>query len=146
MWRELTEADVQGVLNAAEVAAYKRAAIASGQNPLTDAVRVVVNQCRGDIADNPENRLAEGLTLPERVHLAALHLIRMEMLTRLNIEASSDRAKAATTATRYFERVARGEVKIEQPDGAVEDGGSNPKIKVLSDHERQATRKKLSGL
>jgi len=146
MWREVTEADVVGVLNEIEKAAYNSAAIAPGQNPMQDSIVLVTNHCRGYIADNQENRLAEGVTLPERVHLSALHLIRVELLTRLDIEVSKDRAKAGSDATRFFERVADGKVKIEQPTGATDESGSNQKIKVLSNHERQATREKLSGL
>lgn len=146
MWRELTEADVVGVLNAAEHAGYQRAAIAAGQNPMADAIRGVTNQCRGYIADNSENRLAEGLTLPERVHLSALHLVRVELLTRLDIEVSKDRDSAGKAAIRFFERVSEGKVKIEQPTGATDDSGAVQTIKVLSNHERQATRNKLSGL
>jgi hypothetical protein len=113
---------------------------------MQDSIVLVTNHCRGYIADNQENRLAEGVTLPERVHLSALHLIRVELLTRLDIEVSKDRAKAGSDATRFFERVADGKVKIEQPTGATDESGSNQKIKVLSNHERQATREKLSGL
>ena len=146
MWRELTETDVLGVLNAAEHAGYQAAALADGQNPMQDAITAVTNQCRGYIADNSENRLAEGLTLPERVHLSALHIIRIELLTRLDIEASKDRVEARRDAIRFFERVSDGKVKIEQPTGATDDSGAVQTIKVLSNHERQATRDTLSGL
>jgi hypothetical protein len=146
MWRELTESDVVAVLNEAERAGYQAAAIADGQNAMQDSITLVTHHCRGFIADNAENPLAEGLTLPERVHLSALHLIRVELLTRLDIEVSKDRADAGKAATRFLERVSDGKVKIEQPTGATEDSGAVQTIKVLSNHERQATREKLSGL
>lgn len=146
MWRDLTESDVLGVLNALEHAAYQRAAKADDQNPMADAIRAVVNQCRGYIADNPSNSLAEGVTLPERTHLSALHLIRVELLTRLNIEVSKDRAQAGRDAIRFFERVADGRVQIEQPTGAIDNSGPVQTIEVISNHERQSTRQNLSGL
>ena len=146
MWRELTEADVLGVLNAYETAAYKAAAIAPAQNPLNDAIKVVVNQCRGYIGDNQANRLAEGLTLPERVHLSALHIIRTELLTRLDIEVSKDRDSARKDAIRFFERVSDGRVAIEQPTGTVDTSGVSQTIEVLSSNDRQATRENLAGL
>lgn len=146
MWRELTEEDVVGVLNEPERAGYQAAAIAPGQDPMQDAITLVVNHCRGYIADNMENRLAEGLTLPERAHLSALHMIRVELLTRVDIEVSKDRADAAKAATRFFERVADGRVGIEQPTGATDDSGTVQTMEVISTHERQATRENLSGL
>lgn len=146
MWRELTEADVVGVLSEAERAGYTSAAVAPGQDVLRDAIVQVTNYCRGYIADNPENRLAEGVTLPERVHLPALHLVRNQLLTRLDMEVSKPRADEGRAAIRFLEEVAAGRVKIEQPDGATESSGAVQKIKLLSKHERLATREKLSGL
>lgn len=146
MWRELTEADVQGVLNEPETTAYQAAAIGSGQDVLADALTVVVNQCRGYIGDNPANSLAAGLTLPERVHLSALHIVRVELLTRLDMEVSKDRAEAKRDAIRFFERVSDGKVAIESPDGETEETGSSPRTETLSSRERIATRATMKGL
>lgn len=146
MWRELTEADILGVLNASETAAYKVAAKSRTQDVLADAIRGVVNQCRGYIADNAANRLAEGLTLPERTHLSALHLIRVEILTRLDQEVSKDRESAKRDAIRFFERVSEGRVGIEQPTGATDDSGTKQTIETISTNERQVTRETLAGL
>ncbi len=146
MWRELIEADVVGVLNEPERAGYQTAAIAPGQDPMQDTITLVTHHCRGYIANNGENRLAEGLTLPECVHLSALHLIRAELLTRLDIEISKDRADAGKAAVRFFERVSEGKVKIEQPTGTIDNSGAVQSITVLSTHQRQATRDSLAGL
>jgi len=145
-WRELTEADLLGVLNAYETDAYQSAAIGQGQNPLADATGAVVNQCRGYIGDNPANQVAAGLTLPERVLLSALHLLRVEMLTRLDIEVSKDRAEAKRDAIRFFERVSDGKVQIEQPEGATDNSGPQLTMETISSHDRQATRENLAGL
>lgn len=146
MWREITEADVQGVLSAPELAAYQEAAVADGQNPMVDLITGVVHQARGYIADNPANRLAEGLTLPERCIRSALHMLRPDLLTRIDLEVSDDRRSAAREAIRFFERVADGKVQIEQPTGAIDDSGASTQVEVVSSNERQATREKLSGL
>ena len=146
MWRELTEADVFGVLSEPEAAAYQSAAIGAGQDVLADILGQVVNHCRGYIADNSANALAEGITLPERCLRPALHLIRKDLLTRLDLEVSEDRRKDAAEALRFFERVADGKVGIEQPTGAIDNSSPSPAISLLSNHERQATREKLSGL
>lgn len=146
MWRELTESDVLGVMNEPEISAYQAAAIGAGQDVLADAITAVVNQCRGYIGDYSGNRLAEGLTLPERVHISALHMIRVELLTRLDLEVSKDRESAKRDAIRFFERVSDGRVAIESPTGALDETGSSPVMKVASSRERIATRKTLSGL
>ena len=146
MWRALTEDDVFGVLNEPETTAYQAAAIATGQDVLADAITAVVNQCRGYISDNPANQLAAGLTLPERVHLSALHIIRVELLTRLDIGVSDERAAAKRDAIRFFERVSDGKVGIESPTGATEDSGNTPSCETLDSRTRISTRAKLSGL
>ena len=146
MWRELTEADVLGVLSEPEKAAYQTAAAGSGQDPVADAIAAVVNQCRGYIGDNPANTLGPDLTLPERVHLSALHMIRVELLTRLDLEVSKDRADAKRDAVRFFERVADGNVAIEPPTEASNEPAAAPAIETLVSRERIATRTKLSGL
>jgi phage gp36-like protein len=132
MWREVTENDVLGVLNALEHAGYQAAAIASGQNPMQDAITGVVNQCRGYIADNSQNTLAEGVTLPERVILSACHIVRVELLTRLDIEVSKDRESAKRDAIRFFERVADGKVIVEQPGGTETDAMPAPSPKTTA--------------
>lgn len=146
MWRELTEDDVLGVLSEPEVAAYQGAATGSGQDVLADILGQVINHCRGYIADNTQNALAAGLTLPERCLRPALHLIRKDLLTRLDLEVSEDRRKDASEALRFFERVADGKVSIEQPTRATDTSGPVQTVTLLSNHERQATRDKLSGL
>lgn len=146
MWRELTEADVLGVLNSPEASAYQVAATGTDQDVLADAIKVVVNQCRGYIADNSQNALAEGLTLPERVHLSALHIIRVELLTRLDMDVSKDRESAKRDAIRFFERVSEGRVAIEQPTGATDESGTSNTVETLSSRDRLSTRQKLSGL
>lgn len=146
MWRELTESDVLGVLNALETAAYQSAAIGSGQAVLTDIIGQVVNHCRGYIADNPSNHLAEGVTLPERALRPALHLIRKDLLTRLDIEVSKDRADDAREALRFFERVAEGKVQIEQPTGTLDTSGPTQTMETISTHTRNNTRDNLAGL
>ena len=145
MWREITEADVQGVLSAPEASAYQTAAIAEGQTVLADCIRAVVAQCRGYIADNPQNKLAEGETLPERVILPAKHMIRVELLTRLDMEVSEDRRVAKRDAIRFFEQVAAGKVIVEQPDGTDTDAMTSSKPKITA-REKKFGRDQQNGI
>jgi hypothetical protein len=146
MWRLITESDIQGVLSRPELAAYEAAAKRSGQSPMDDAITSVVNQCRGYIADHPGNTLAAGLTLPERAILPALHMIRVEIITRLDMEVSKDREAAKRDAVRFFERVSEGKIGIESPTTPDTEETGGPLMKPGNSRERIATRDKLAGL
>ena len=147
MWRVLTGDDVLSVLNDMEKSAYSSLAAGAGQDVLSDIITTVTNHCRGYIGDNPANNLAAGVTLPERCHRPALHLIRKDLLTRLSLEVQKDRADDAKEALRFFERVAEGKVQIEQPVGmATDTSGANPSIDVVSSSPRSHTRESMSGL
>jgi hypothetical protein len=108
----------------------------------------VVDQARGYIADNPANSLAAGSTLPERCLLPALHMIRVEILTRVDMEVSRDRAEAKRNAIEFFKRVADGKITLEQPAGVELDTevSAAPSITVSVSRERIAGRSALSGL
>jgi len=146
MWITVTQSDVLGVLNSYEAAAYQAAAIGAGQDVMGDIIGQVVNHCRGYIADNLQNHLADGVTLPERALRPCLHLVRKDLLTRLDIEVSKDRADDAKEALRFFERVAEGKVQMEQPTGTIDTSGASQVIDVISTNERQANRQNLAGL
>lgn len=146
MWREVTRADVLGVMSEPETAAYEAVAAGSGQDVLADIITARVDFCRGYIADNLANKLAAGVTLPERALLPALHLMRKDLLTRLDMEVSEDRRKDASEAIRFFERVADAKIQIEQPTGEIDTSSPVQAITLLSNNERLATRKNLSGL
>lgn len=145
-WREITEADALGAMNAAETAAYQLAVIGVDQDPLAQITAQVVQECRGHIADCPQNQLAEGSTLPERTLYHALALIRFRMLTRLDLEVTEDRRKEQKDAIAFFHRVSECKVKIELPTGALEEEGSAENIELIDSVTREFTREKQSGL
>jgi phage gp36-like protein len=146
MWREITEDDVLAALNAPETAAYQRAAIAPGQDVLQQIIEQVVQESRGHIADCPQNALAAGHTLPERVIYHALAMIRYRLMTRLNLEVSDDRRREQRDAIQFFTRVSECKVSLEQPAGATEPSGGVGGIETISSRERIANRQSLSGL
>jgi len=116
-WRAVTEGDVLGVLNSAEVTAYQTAVIGTGQDPMADAITAVVRLVRGYLGAWAANTLGPDGTLPERTILSAAHIIRVELLTRLDLEVSEPRAAAKRDALQYFRDCAAGKVAIEDPDG-----------------------------
>ena len=129
-WREITRGDIEGVLNAAEVRAYQSAAVAGGQDPLADAIAAATGMVRGYIAAHPANRLEAGSTVPERCILPAAHIIRIELLTRLNLEVSEPRAAAKRDALAFLRDVAAGKVAVEDPQGDGTESRAMAKPKV----------------
>lgn len=148
MWSEPTEADLLGVLNAFETVKYQEKAKANGQDVFRDTMTKIVDHCRGYIASNPANRLAAGYTLPDSVMLSALHLMRIELLTRLKQVVDEDRKQAGKDATRFLERIAENKFKIEKPEGIEESTQQIPSatIEIIHKQDRDFTRESLGGL
>jgi hypothetical protein len=144
MWREITEDDVLGVLSAQETQAYQFSGVQAGQDVLATVLPSVVQNCRAFIADNPDNELAPGNTLPQRCILPAMHIVRHELLTRLDQQISDARKDDIREARKFFQAVAAGKVSIEKPNG--QEASGNSSMETLAVNPRIATRQKLSGL
>ncbi len=145
-WIELTADHVRSAMSAPELAAYQSAAAGAGQDPLADIIRTAVNEARAHIADCRANKLAAGLTVPERVIHHIVAIIRFRMLTRVDGEVSEDRRTEYRTAVQFFQRVSECRVQIEQPEGETDESGGAQAIDVVSSHGRISTRETLGGL
>lgn len=147
MWTAITPQDVRFSLSRFEREAYQTLATDDDEQVIAEAIAAVVPGLQGYIADNPQNSIPQDITLlPERVHKAAVHLIRVELLTRLDLEVSEDRRKAADEALRLFIRIADGKSHVEQPQGATAPGSPTQTIDVINSKRRLATRENLKGL
>lgn len=148
MWRELTEDDIYGgAMMGPELDALRAAAHRAGDDDaLPDTMEKAVDWARGFIGDCSKNRLAPGLTVPERVIHSLAAIVRVRVLTRLDITVSDGRMTEYKSAEKFFIRVSECKVSIEQPEGAIADDGNNETIEVISSSEREATRDKLRGL
>lgn len=129
-WRAITESDIRGVLSAAEFSAYQAASLADGQDPAADAIAAVTGMARGYIAANSRNTLEDGATLPERCILPACHIIRVELLARLDMEVSQARADAKRSAEAFLRDVAAGKVAVEDPAGDGTESAAPPKPQI----------------
>ena len=149
MWREITEEDVLGAMNAAELAAYQGAVTGIAQDPLADITTQVVQECRAHIADCERNSLAAGNTLPERGIYHAIALIRFRMLTRLDMEVSEDRRREQRDAVEFFRRVSECKVAIEPGDGTASPDGNDSYVSPrpgISARERNFSRSQQDGI
>lgn len=147
MWREVTEDDIYDVMMGPELDALRVAAKRTGQDDvLTSTIETTVNRVRGYIADCPTNRLAPGLTVPERVIYDLVVLVRHRVMARLEMKISDARTEEYKEAKRFFERVSECRVSLEQPEGTVVDDGNNQSIDVVRKSDRVSTREDLQGL
>jgi hypothetical protein len=100
---------------------------------------------RGYIAAYPQNTLEEGATLPERCILPACHIIRVELLTRLDLDVSQPRADAKRDATQFFRDVAAGKVAVEDPAGDGTESAAPPSPRI-SARPRAFSREAQEGI
>lgn len=149
-WIPITEADLLTAISGDEVTALRESALGDNQaDPVAPTIARVINRIRGDIATSGKYQIpASAALIPDRLLDAALALIVMRFMSRpaaavIDDEAGT-RAKAAESAERLLERVARGEYAISDPDTGAEPSGSA--IKLVSSNTRHFTQNKMKGL
>ncbi len=147
-WTTLTEDDLRSSINANEDAAIRTAALASGEgDPYISVKRQITDLFRNAIRSGPGNHLdPDTANLPASAIFHAVAKIRYRLLTRFCSELlNDDRRTENKDAEAWLKDVRRGVEKIEQP-GDEPSAGNVPSITLISHHERQATRRNLSGL
>lgn len=145
-WQTITSDSVLSKLSGAELSAIQTAALGTNQtDPVPGIIAAVVDEVRGYVAANPDNRLgAEGM-VPSKLVSATLALIRYRVCTRLPVKSllTEDRVREKDDAIRLLERVADGRFAVEDP---VTGETASPKVEQVSTPTRKATRTKLGGL
>lgn len=145
MWITLTEEDILTRLAGAELAAYRTAAKAVGQDdPLPEVLSAVTDEVRGYVAGCSANRLGDAGTLPGRLKSAALDLARYRLTTRLPVRISDARQREYENAIRLLEQVARCHFAVEDPVSGDESPG--PTVVVVSSRPRIAKGSDLDGI
>jgi hypothetical protein len=147
-WITITEDDLRSAITGPEDSAIRTAALADGQaDPYESAKAQVTAMFRNAIRSGPGNQLdPDESTLPAAAIFHAVAKLRYRLLTRFASELlDDDRRTENKEAESWLKDVRRGIEKIEQP-GDAPAAINAPKITVLSNNERQATRENLSGL
>ncbi len=148
-WRQLTEDDYLTGMSGPETGAYKRAALQAGQTDVLAAIMLqATHEARGHIADCAQNQLAAGDTLPERIIIHVLAIVRYRMATRLGIGVSDARTVEYRESRRFLERVSDCKVAIEDPVGAVsgEDQSSAGSLEVVAPTGDRLTKGDFNGI
>lgn len=117
-WTTPTQADVLAALSGPERDAVQTAALAAGQaDPVAAALATAVDEARGRIAANRENKLGLAGTIPATVLHHVVAIARWRMLSRLPVPelATETRRGEYDAALAFFRDVAAGRVAIETP-------------------------------
>lgn len=150
MWRAITEDDVESSMAGPELDAIRRAAgDADGEDEdkLPAIIAAVTDEARAHIEDCAENRLGPAGTVPERVIHHAIAIIRVRLLSRVNMDTGDLRTAEYRDAVAFFRRVSECRVKIEAPDaGQVVDESVKPSVDVVTSTEQQMQKDNLGGL
>lgn len=149
MWRAITTDDVMASMNKIETDALRTKLLVSGQSdPLPQIISQVTLEVREAIRSCDRNRLSvDSSLLPEGAIYQAVALIRHRLLTRFDSGAIGEsRLMEYRTARSYLSEVAACKRAVENPDDGEDAAAPLPDLEMLSHHERQATREKLSGL
>lgn len=119
MWREITENDLLLKISGPELAAFRAAALETGQtDPVASVITQQVDLARGYIARCTNNLpLNLGETIPSKLIGSVVDLIIMDIMTRAAgtiLDPDGVRRKNAERATRLLMEVARCMFVIEE--------------------------------
>jgi hypothetical protein len=125
-WIALTEAHLTDRLSGAELAAWRKAALAPGQtDPVPGVLASVTGEVRGYVAAWRSNTMGDGVTIPDELLDAAMALVLVRLSNRLPISLTPERSDAAREARTLLRDVAAGKFTVataatpadEQPGG-----------------------------
>jgi hypothetical protein len=106
-WITLTEAHVTACLSGVELAAWRKAALAAGQDdPVQATLNRVTNEVRGYIRASMVDALDAGNTIPDELLDSAMALVVAKLATRLPIPLTQERKEARDAAMDQLKDVA----------------------------------------
>lgn len=146
-WTTISESDLKEQLSGAELAAYRRAALADDQaDPIAGILDGVVEEVRGRIAANRDNILADGVTIPASLIHHAIAIARYRLITRLPVTPSDARRAEYEDAMAVLRDIAAGKFSVEVPVTADDEKRQGASVQVVTERPRQATRSNMSGI
>jgi len=148
-WIIIVEADVISKLSGPEIAAMKTAALQAAQaNPLPEVIEQVTKEIRGYVSACAENKLGDGVTIPDELLGAAINRIRYELATRLPVATllTDARTRANDQALTLLRDTAACKFKVIAPTTPSAEQAPGQGVQLVSANTRQASREKLRGL
>lgn len=130
-WDPISEADALTVVNAPTLAAARTAAIQDGQgDPLPATIKQVVDQVRGSVGAAGKYILGPAGTVPSKLVAAALDLLAVRLLARLDLEISAAKEKLYASAEATLKAVAAGNFDIEEPEIPSDEPTTAPRPRI----------------
>jgi len=150
-WIILTVEQLDTAKAAALVIALRTAALGDGQSdPLPEIITAVTDRIRMEIAAGGKTRLsADPAKLPPSLKSLALRFVLREGQGRLNamgaMPLADDEKEEWRQDVRLLERIARGEITVEEPDDpeqtpSVQAGASTPMLAGRQRHWGRANQ------
>jgi len=147
-WVAVTAEELLRSLTGPEKAAVSAAALASGQDdPVPGILADVIDEVRGYIAANSQNRLGLTGTIPEKLRITVINRCRYEALTRMPVSKSiltEERVKANEAARMLLRDVAAGRFQVEEPTEPHPTEGGGPAVRLV--RNPSASRHPFAGL
>jgi hypothetical protein len=140
------ESDLLTTFSETELAAYRAAALASGQaDPVAPTLAQVVDLVRGYVGAYKPNTLGLPGTIPQKLLAPALDLAAVRLPQRVGVPPKDVRQQAASRAVRLLEQVAAGVFNIEEPDSATSETTSAPQPSIEA-HRRRFGHREEDGV
>jgi hypothetical protein len=140
------ESDLLTTFSETELAAYRAAALASGQaDPVAPTLAQVVDLVRGYVGAYKPNTLGLPGTIPQKLLAPALDLAAVRLPQRVGVPPKDVRQQAASRAVRLLEQVAAGVFNIEEPDSATSETTSAPQPSIEA-HRRRFGHREEEGV
>ncbi len=136
-WIIPTENDLLTSLSETELAAYRAAALASGQaDPVAPTLAQIIDLVRGYVGAYRPNILGAAGTIPQKLLAPAIDLVAVRLPQRVGVPPKEVRKAAADAAVRLLEQVASGDFNIEEPDVASTETTSAPRPSIMAKRPR----------
>jgi hypothetical protein len=147
-WITLTEEHVLTVLAGPELAGYRAAALADGQDdPVEATLADVTEYIRGFVAGCASNTLGEAGTIPARLKTVALDLLAVRIPQRVGRSPKPGRKDAADKADALLKLVAQCRFAVDVPESGTEsDEEESAPSPSFSGRDRRNARLERDGL
>ena len=126
-WIEPTETDLAANLSQGEVDAFRRDGALDGTDPVAPLLDRTASLVRTWIASGGRcSKMGPAGTIPAGLVIPAMDYAMAKVLNRINMPLSEDRRAALKRAEEIFDKIARGEIAVENyvEEGEVEASAS----------------------
>lgn len=145
-WRKPARDDLVATISQKEVDAFARSADFT-RDPIDTLLERTASFVRMHIKSNGNVRMSPAEhELPESVISPAMDYAASDVLKRLGLKVSEDRAKARADAVELFKAIADGKITPESYGVAEESASGGPAVEVVTSSRPRVTAQKLEGL